>query len=653
MNDYLRDRVTVAVGNHYLIESEIGRGGMAVVYRATDVRLNRTVAIKVLPPDVAFNGDVRARFIREAQTAAQLSHPNIVSIYAVDDKDGGSLVYFVMAYVDGESLGVRLNREGAWPVDRAVRVLRDVADALAYAHARGVVHRDIKPDNILIDRASGRPMVTDFGIARAAAGEVRLTVTGVAVGTPAYMSPEQALGEREVDGRSDLYSLGVVGYHMLAGDTPFKAGNTPAMLVKHVSERPRPIRERRPEVPAYLAVAIDRALAKRPDDRWADAAEFRDALDGAQTSPPRHRRVSSPAAPPPSVLPVVPIPAPPQPAAQLPAPSAPVPFPAPPPGLSRRELREWYRAQRRLAMANFQGAGVVMGNRVIPFGGFDDRPLEERVIAFRRSVVSWLGWSTVLFGINAAMQGVPWFFIPSAFMFMDVLRKGGSIWSDGVGPIDAFRKGIRAKLRAEHGDAVLLGRGGVATLAAPARTPEQLATELASPDVLAGPHGEAVRRAAVDRAMMLDIAAALRPVEREMIPDIAPTVDALAQRVGTVATTLHRLDADVSGASLGTLDARISALMTEPDTSERERRLSLLQRQRSSLHDLLERRRSLANQLESTGLMLQNLKLDLLKLRSAGFGSAIEDASSATQEARALSREIGLLVEATDDLKKI
>src|SRR5947209_9192081 len=141
----------------------------------------------------------------------------------------------------GESLGVRLAREGAWPVDRSVRVLRDVADALAYAHARGVVHRDIKPDNILIDRASGRPMVTDFGIARAAAGETRLTLTGVAVGTPAYMSPEQAVGEREVDGRSDLYSLGVVAYHMLVGEPPFKAGNTPGMLMKHVAERPRPL----------------------------------------------------------------------------------------------------------------------------------------------------------------------------------------------------------------------------------------------------------------------------------------------------------------------------------------------------------------------------------------------------------------------------
>jgi serine/threonine-protein kinase len=646
VNDYLRDRVTVAVGNQYLIESEVGRGGMAVVYRATDVRLHRTVAIKVLPPDVAFNGDVRARFIREAQTAAPLNHPNIVPIYSVDEQDGGSLVYFVMAFVDGESLGVRLAREGAWPVDRTIRVLRDVADALAYAHARGVVHRDIKPDNILIDRASGRPMVTDFGIARAAAGEQRLTVTGVAVGTPAYMSPEQALGEREVDGRSDLYSLAVVGYHMLTGDTPFKAANTPAMLVKHVSERPRPIRERRPEVPAFLGVAIDRALSKKPEDRFADAAEFRDALDGAQVSPPHGRRLSAPVAQP--IAPVA-VPAPLAPVAVAPMPPA---FPAPPPGLSRRELREWYRVQRVVAMRGHR-VGVVMGQHVIPYRGFDDRPLEDRVIAFRRSVVGWLAWSAVFFGINAfATQGPPWFFIPSALMFMNVLRKGGSIWSDGIGPFEAFRKGIRKKIRAEHGTAALAAESA-STAPAPPRTLQELAAELAGPEVLAGAHGEAVRRAAADRAMMLGIVEALRPVERDMIPDVRPTLDALAQRVGSVATTLHRLDADVSGASLGSLDERIAGLETEPDTAERERRLTLLRRQRSSLHELLERRRSLANQLESAGLMLQNLKLDLLKFRSSGIGSVLEDQTTATQEVQALSREIGLLVEASDDLKKL
>jgi len=635
VNDYLRDRITVAVGNEYLIEHEVGRGGMAVVYRATDLRLHRTVAIKVLPPDVAFNSDVRVRFIREAQTAAQLSHPNIVPIYAVDEKDNGSVVFFVMSYVDGESLGARLKREGAWPVEQTVRVLRDVADALAYAHARGVVHRDIKPDNILIERASGRPMVTDFGIARATAGDSRLTVTGVAVGTPAYMSPEQALGERELDGRSDLYSLAVVGYHMLTGETPFKASNTPAMLVKHVSERPRPVRERRPEVPAYLAVAIDRALAKRPEDRWADAAEFRDALDSAKAS----LRYRPPPAPPPLPPPV---------STPLPVSVSPA-FPAPPPGLSRSELKHWYRAQRRQSEMMIREQIDAAGRSP---SSYDERPLEDRVIIFRRSVVSFVAWTPILFVINmATMHRVPWFFIPSALMFLDVLRKGGSIWSDGVGPFEAFKKGIRAKLRAQRG--VAAGGSAPSAPLLPPRSPEQMAAELATSDVLAGPHGEAVRRAAADRAMMRDIVGALGPVEREMIPDVGPTVDALAQRVGALATTLHRLDADVSGASLGALDARIAALTTEPETVDRDRRLSLLQRQRSSLHDLLERRRSLANQLESAGLMLQNLKLDLLKLRSSGIGAAIDDVTSATQQARALSRDIGHVIEAADDLKKI
>jgi serine/threonine-protein kinase len=207
--DFLLDRLVAAVGAQYLVDAEIGRGGMAVVYRATDVRLNRRVAIKLLPPELAFNPDVRERFLREAQTSAQLTHPHIVPIYTVDERDG--LVYFVMALVDGESLAQRLAREPQLPIADARLILADVADALAYAHGRGVVHRDVKPDNVMIDRVTGRAVVTDFGIARATAGDSRLTVTGVAVGTPAYMSPEQAMGERELDGRSDIYSLGVVG----------------------------------------------------------------------------------------------------------------------------------------------------------------------------------------------------------------------------------------------------------------------------------------------------------------------------------------------------------------------------------------------------------------------------------------------------------
>ena len=271
MSDTLRDRAITAFGEGYEIDAEIGRGGMGVVYRCRDVKLRRFVAIKVLPPDLAFRDEVRVRFLREAETAAQLNHPNIVPIFSVDERDG--MVWFVMGLVDGESLAGRLVREPRPPFEDVKRILREVADALAYAHARGIIHRDIKPDNILLDRLTGRPIVTDFGIARAIEADSRLTVTGTAVGTPAYMSPEQAMGEGEIDGRSDLYSLAVVGYQMLAGELPFKASNTPAMLMKHLSDPLRPLHTIRPEVPRPLASLIERTLAKKPHQRWRDAAE--------------------------------------------------------------------------------------------------------------------------------------------------------------------------------------------------------------------------------------------------------------------------------------------------------------------------------------------------------------------------------------------
>ncbi|MBX6330393.1 MAG: serine/threonine protein kinase, partial [Gemmatimonadaceae bacterium] len=327
MTDPMRDRVIVAVGEMYDIDAEIGRGGMAIVYRATDLRLRRPVAVKVLPPELAFREDVRRRFLREAQTAAQLSHPNIVPIYTVDERDG--LVYFVMALVEGETLAQRLAR-GPIPPEEAGRVLHDVADALAYAHAHGVIHRDIKPDNILLDRDSGRPMVTDFGIARAAEVDSRLTVTGVAVGTPAYMSPEQALGDREVDGRSDIYSLGVVGYQMLAGELPFKASNTPSMMMKHIHEAPRPLAELRPGLPPQLVAAVERALAKRPEDRWGSAGEMRDVVGGKvawehRAAPASASATSRRASAPPASAP--------------PPPSAPPPMPYPPGPMSPRDWR--------------------------------------------------------------------------------------------------------------------------------------------------------------------------------------------------------------------------------------------------------------------------------------------------------------------------
>src|SRR5215208_919128 len=286
--DLLLDRVRATIGDLYDIEAEVGRGAVGVVYAARELRLRRRVAVKVLPPDLAFREDVRTRFLREAEMAAALAHPNIVPIHGVGERDG--LVYFVMALVEGESLGRRLAREPRPPVEVVVRILVDVADALAHAHGRGTVHRDIKPDNILLDAASGRAMVTDFGIARAAEGDQRITATGSAIGSPAYMSPEQALGDPGLDGRSDIYSLGVVAYQMLAGEPPFRAASTPAMLMKHVSEMPRPLRDLRADAPTGLISAVELAMEKRAEHRWPDASAFRDALlrapDATRRQPP-------------------------------------------------------------------------------------------------------------------------------------------------------------------------------------------------------------------------------------------------------------------------------------------------------------------------------------------------------------------------------
>ena len=239
-------RVEQVLSPTFELDREIGRGGMGIVYLARDRRLKRGVAIKVLPPELSFRSDIRSRFLREAETAAQLSHPNIVPIFTVDEREG--LVFFVMAYIDGDTLARRLEGNARVPVPEARRLLTEVASALAYAHSRGVIHRDIKPDNILLSSDGGRAMVTDFGIARAisntSGADSRLTATGVAIGTPTYMSPEQCAGDREVDGRSDLYSLGVVAYQMLSGDVPFRGTGTGALLVKHISEKPVPILER-------------------------------------------------------------------------------------------------------------------------------------------------------------------------------------------------------------------------------------------------------------------------------------------------------------------------------------------------------------------------------------------------------------------------
>jgi serine/threonine-protein kinase len=278
----------VALADRYTIERELGAGGMATVYLAEDLKHHRPVAVKVLKPELsaALGPD---RFLREIELSARLTHPHILPMH--DSGTANGILYYVMPYVEGESLRDRLNREKQLPLDDALQIAREVADGLSYAHAHGVVHRDIKPENILLE--AGHAVVADFGIARAitAAGGARLTETGLALGTPAYMSPEQAAGSKDLDGRSDLYALGCVLYEMLAGEAPFTGATAESVVRQHLAAEPPSVTKIRPAVPAAVAAALQRALAKTPADRFNPVALFAEALSA---------RASVPVAPPPA-----------------------------------------------------------------------------------------------------------------------------------------------------------------------------------------------------------------------------------------------------------------------------------------------------------------------------------------------------------------
>ncbi|HET7380134.1 MAG TPA: protein kinase [Gaiellales bacterium] len=263
-----------AVAGRYSIERELGRGGMGVVYLAREVRLDRPVALKLLPPRLAAQPAPRERFLREARLAAKLSHPNIIPIYTVDEI--AEYVFFAMAYVEGETLTERVRNRGPLPAGDATRLLREIAWALAYAHAQGVIHRDVKPDNIILEGGSGRALVADFGIAAQVSGASGVE-GGDVIGTPEFMSPEQALGEK-VDAKSDLYSLGVVGYFMLSGRLPFTGSKATEVLAKQVTEAPRSVATVADGAPRRLVQTIDKCLAKERDDRPESAAALAEQM---------------------------------------------------------------------------------------------------------------------------------------------------------------------------------------------------------------------------------------------------------------------------------------------------------------------------------------------------------------------------------------
>jgi len=629
MSESLHERIVAAIGHQYELENEIGRGGMSVVYRARDLRLNRSVAIKVLPPELAYDPAIRTRFTREAQTSAQLSHAHIVPIYDVGERDG--IAYFVMAMITGGNLAALLAREPRQPINEVRRLLCETADALTYAHLRGVIHRDIKPDNILLDGDSGRVMVTDFGIARAIEAGTRLTVTGNAVGTPTYMSPEQAMGERELDGRSDVYSLGVLGYQMLTGRVPFSASNSMALLLKHVGEQPRPITELRPDAPKALREVIERALMKAPEDRWPTAAALRDALtsDGLPGLSWRaeHRE--------------------------------PVRYTSPRPDGARLDPR---------SVSPRRGSPAVDGRPALPApqrprGAIDLEPahLASLTPAQRDDLRLWHGRVNLLdrikalrgytlltaattglaltgFGVGVA-EGIPPLALAPIvpyFMAMKLWRRGKSLRESGL------------RLRR-----VLLMPRARSVLPAPPPIAEQRLERLASREILDSPQGAAIRRAAADRAAILDVAADLPKPDRALLPDLKPTVDALVERVAHLAQTLHRLDQSIDPRMIDVLDERIAEVGSESESPEGQRRLALLRRQRGTLEELVRRRAALARQLDSAGLALGNLRLDLIKFRSSGLQSALSDVSTATQEARALSREIDTVLAAAAEARQL
>jgi len=605
MTDLLAQRLSQALGSSFTLEGEIGRGGMGVVYHARDERLKRKVAVKVLPPELAFREEIRIRFLREAETAARLSHPHIVPIHSVGEGPDG-LVYFVMAYVDGESLAARLKRRERLPPEEARRIMMETADALGAGHALGIIHRDVKPDNILLEGSRGRTVLTDFGIAKAltsTTGPGTLTATGVAIGTPHYMSPEQAAGDREIDGRSDIYSLGVVGYQMLAGELPFSAPTVPGILLKQITEQAPNLQDRTPTCPDDLASCVMRSLEKEPEARWPTADALRRALESRSAPPFRPSRRPSA-----SILA--------RPETRL----------GPPPARTSGGGRpERPRRSRPLAKPDPR-------SELTPSGE------PKMVVKFRDSFVSWASICGGLMFIDLIMgNGLGWSLFPTAIWGgFGILPQYMKLWQNGYSWRDVLNRPA-----APDAQEALRGGGGPRRALGPPKADEF------------GRHVDTVRLARNDREAILKIMERVPSSERKLLPDVVVTVDALLKRAEALARMLHSMSADVDDGALARIELRIEAVKHHEEGTERERQLSLLDRQRQALSDLLSRRKRVEEQIESCLLAMQNVRFDLLRLRSAGVAAVLGDLTNATQQARALSRDVDHVIEAADEIRDV
>ncbi len=634
---------------------------MGIVYCARDRRLKREIAIKVLPPELSFRADIRQRFLREAETAAQLSHPNIVPIYTVEEKD--NLVYFVMAYIAGDNIGQRLQQHGPMPAVEARRVLREVADALAYAHNRNVVHRDIKPDNIILDAETGRAMVTDFGIARALTdmGDSRLTATGMAIGTPAYMSPEQSAGDRAIDGRSDLYSLGVVGYQMLCGQPPFTATNTPSMLVKHLSEKPIPVDERWPDLPQDLARAVMMCLEKDPADRFPSAAAFSLALSGVGM-PTLATRAST--APQPGRLTATRRTTPEMPdtfrerynaATQAPyAPQAPYALQNP----SHEELSKW-NAPMVVAFRRKLAPYLAVNAILVPISLFGDRD-------FLFFTVMWTVFLAFKYSKLWA-AGYDWrdvFRQPRDRLIFDVAAE---TLDDARALFDEKKRGeVRARARAR-------GPG----LFSPIPTPPASQSYQPYPRTGAAPtgmmpsarispnafddsrYGGTVREAESDHREIHRQLLNMPPDDREQIPEVATSADAVFRKVQQLANSLMDMERSTGRESAESVEAEIDTLELQANpleykaSEERVRRLAYLRRQRRALVEVSRKRKEATEKLEHCRQLLRTMRLELARFRSGGFSAPSGGLTMVTQQAQSVVREMGYLSEAKAELNAL
>ena len=660
--DELGTHVAQILSANYELEDEVGRGGMGIVYCARDKRLKREIAIKVLPPELSFRADIRQRFLREAETAAQLNHPNIVPIYTVEERD--NLVYFVMSYIKGDNLGQRLQQHGPMPPVEVRRILREVADALAYAHSRNVIHRDIKPDNIILDEETGRAMVTDFGIARALtdSGDSRLTATGMAIGTPAYMSPEQSAGDRAIDGRSDLYSLGVVGYQMLCGQPPFVATNTPSMLVKHLSERPIPVDERWPDLPPDLARAVMICLEKDPADRFPSAAAFSLALNGG-AMPTLATRASAAATSP-----------------------------------GRRDMGEEIASGIRERIITDSMRDRYTPQTQPPYSGSSPTAEElskwnaPMVVSFRRKLAPYLAVNAILVPISLFSNHD--FIALTVIWTVALAFKYSKLWAAGYDWRDVFRQprdrlifdvaaetidDARAlfdeKKRAEvRARARARGQGGMFSPMAPlpAMQPFQPYPRVGGPTTSLSPipagapaafadsrYGSAIREAESDHREIHRQLLNMPPDEREQIPEVASSADAVFRRVQQLALSLSDMDRSAGRDTADGVEKEISTLESQANpldyraSEERVRRLAMLRRERRAIAEIGRKKKEAQEKLDSCRQLLRSMRLELVRFRTGGLHAQPTGLTMVTQQAQSVVREMGYLSDANAELNAL